>query len=380
MPSPKTNFPRQRFFIILTLITLLHGYLAWQLLPPLATNTFIQFIGIAYLFLSAIMIPLGLTARFVVFHPALADLLSWVGSLCLGFFSSLLILTLLRELLLVFSSDPWLTADSAVFVPILAILITTIGFINARRLPRIVEICVPIKGLPAALQNFSIVQITDLHIGPTIKRAFVAAVVERVNMLQADVIAVTGDMIDGKVDQLTPHTAPLANLRARYGVYMVPGNHEYYSGVTQWLAEFRRLGMRTLSNEHVVITHYDAQLILAGVTDFNAEHFDIDQHSDPAKALIGAPIQSMPKILLAHQPRSALKAEAAGFDLQLSGHTHGGQFWPWNLFVPMQQPFTAGLHRMGRLWVYTSRGTGYWGPPKRFGAPSEITRIKLIAG
>jgi predicted MPP superfamily phosphohydrolase len=122
-----------------------------------------------------------------------------------------------------------------------------------------------------------------------------------------------------------------------------------------------------------------APLVLAGVTDYNAHHFDKTQRSDPALALQGAPDTAVVRVLLAHQPRSSAAAAEAGFDLQLSGHTHGGQFWPWNLFVPMQQPFTAGLNKLHQLWVYTSRGTGYWGPPKRFGVPSEITALRLVA-
>lgn len=166
-------------------------------------------------------------------------------------------------------------------------------------------------------------------------------------------------------------------MQARHGVFAVTGNHEYYSGVTAWVAEFEHLGMRVLMNEHAVIEHNGAMLIVAGVTDFSAGKFDADQASDPARALTGSPAEVVPAILLAHQPSSAPAAEQAGFDLQLSGHTHGGQFWPWSLFVPVQQPFTAGLHKLGQLWIYTSRGTGYWGPPKRFGAPSEITLLRL---
>jgi predicted MPP superfamily phosphohydrolase len=380
MPSQKSPFRRHRFFIIFTLIALLHGYIGWRLLPELAMNTASWFIGIDYLCISVLLIPLGMTARFMISRPVLADRLSWVGSLLLGLFSSLLVLTLLRDVVLLFSLSAILASESALFVLVLAILVTIIGFINARRIPRVVEVMVPIDGLPSPLHHFRIVQISDLHIGPTIKRAYVEAVVKRVNALQPDLIAVTGDLVDGKLDQLASHTAPLAMMQAKHGVYVVTGNHEYYSGADQWMAEFRRLGMHTLSNEHVVIEHHGAQMVVAGVTDFNAGRFDVHQRSDPAQAILGAPEQWVPKILLAHQPRSATKAEAAGFDLQLSGHTHGGQFWPWNLFVPLQQPFTAGLHRMGHLWVYTSRGTGYWGPPKRFGAPSEISLIQLVPG
>jgi len=136
--------------------------------------------------------------------------------------------------------------------------------------------------------------------------------------------------------------------------------------------------MHVLTNQHVVLTHQEHQIVVAGVTDYSAHHFDPKHRSDPVVALRGAPASAAVRILLAHQPRSAEAAAEAGFDLQLSGHTHGGQFWPWNHFVRFQQPFTAGLNRLKNLWVYTSRGTGYWGPPKRFGAPSEITRIRLI--
>ena len=196
--------------------------------------------------------------------------------------------------------------------------------------------------------------------------------------LEADLIAVTGDLVDGSVAHLAAHVAPLGRLMAPHGVYFVTGNHEYYSGERAWTQELRRLGLNVLINEHVLLDHRGAQLLVAGVTDYSAHRFDERQRSDPAVAIAGAPAGVGAKILLAHQPRSAPAAAAAGFDLQLSGHTHGGQFWPWNHFVRFQQPFTAGLHRLGRLWVYTSRGTGYWGPPKRFGAPAEITRIRLV--
>jgi predicted MPP superfamily phosphohydrolase len=204
-------------------------------------------------------------------------------------------------------------------------------------------------------------------------------VVEAVNAIGADLIAVTGDLVDGGVAQLRGHTEPLRRLSSRYGTYFVTGNHEYYSGVQPWLAELRRLGFRVLLNEHVVVRHRDAKLVLAGVTDYSAHHYHATHRSDPAAALAGAPSDAALRVLLAHQPASAFDASRAGFDLQLSGHTHGGQFVPWNWFVRFWQPFTAGLHRLGRLWVYVSRGTGYWGPPKRLGAPSEITRLRLVA-
>lgn len=190
-------------------------------------------------------------------------------------------------------------------------------------------------------------------------------------------MAITGDLVDGTVHDLAAHTEPLAGLRSRHGTYVVTGNHEYYSGAHAWIRELRRLGARVLLNEHVMLDHDGAALAVAGVTDYSAHHFDPAHRSDPHAALRGAP-SAATKVLLAHQPRSAGSAHAAGYHLQLSGHTHGGQFWPWNFFVRLQQPFIAGLNRLGDMWIYINRGTGYWGPPMRFGIPSEITRITLV--
>jgi predicted MPP superfamily phosphohydrolase len=198
--------------------------------------------------------------------------------------------------------------------------------------------------------------------------------------MQADMIAVTGDLVDGSVRQLAEHTQSMSRLSARHGVYFVTGNHEYYSGVSGWIAELRRLGVQVLINEHVVLRHEGAEIVVAGVTDYSAHHYDPSHKSDPAAAIAGAPLDAAVRVLLAHQPRSAFAAAPAGFHLQLSGHTHGGQFFPWNFFVRLQQPFTAGLHRLGSLWIYVSRGTGYWGPPKRLFAPSEITQLRLVPG
>jgi predicted MPP superfamily phosphohydrolase len=160
---------------------------------------------------------------------------------------------------------------------------------------------------------------------------------------------------------------------------IVTGNHEFYSGADPWMAHFATLGMIPLRNAHRVLDHGGAALVVAGVEDYSAGGFDPARASDPEAALAGAP-EGVPRVLLAHQPRSAFAARRAGVDLQLSGHTHGGQIWPWNHFVRLQQPITAGLHRLDRMWIYVSRGTGYWGPPKRFGAPSEITLVTLARG
>jgi predicted MPP superfamily phosphohydrolase len=366
----------------LAILVLVHLYIGIRLLSGMNANLLGILIGTVLLALSAVLVRIGLVA------PSLrrsrwSGALTWAGLLSMGFFSSLLVLTFLRDVLLLVltlagAGGPALVRDSAFGVPLLALAVTFIGFINARRLARVVRVDVPIAGLPQELDGYAIAQISDIHVGPTIKRAYLNAIVNKVNSLKPDAIAVTGDLVDGSVQRLALHTAPLARLAAPDGVFFVTGNHEYYSGAEQWIAEVRRLGLRVLLNEHVIRRRGQAALMIAGVTDFTAQHFNPAHKSDPQQAAAGAPDDVAVKVLLAHQPRSAPAAADAGFDLQLSGHTHGGQFFPWNLFVPLQQPFVAGLNRVRSLWVYTSRGTGYWGPPKRFGAPSEITLVRLV--
>jgi uncharacterized protein len=375
---------RRRQLVLIVILGLLHAYCGWRILPDLRLGLDGQLAGAALLAASFAAMVLGLQARRVA-SRAWSDRLASAGLFATGWFSSLCVLALLRDVLVL----PWglllaardaqlLREASAAAVIAVAALATGVGYLNARRRARIVRIEVPLADLPAALHGFSIAQVSDVHVGRTIKRNYVGAIVSAVNELQADLIAVTGDLVDGPVHELAAHTAPLAHLKARYGAFFVTGNHEYYSGERAWRAELERLGLRVLMNEHVVIEHRGARVIVAGVTDFSAHHFDAAQKSDPQAALAGAPSDVGARILLAHQPRSAAAAARAGFDLQLSGHTHGGQFWPWMFFVRFQQPFTAGLHRLERLWVYISRGTGYWGPPKRFGAPSEITLLRLM--
>ncbi len=376
--------PKSSFVFLAAVLGLLHLYIGARLLPALALGTAGTLACASLLLASCLLMPAGMLASRLEWRRW-SDQLAWAGMLAMGLFSSLLVLTLMRDvlllaLLLVPMRSATIITDSAVALPVLALAVTLVGLFNARRVARVVEVMVPIVGLPAALHGYSIVQISDIHVGATIKRAYLDAIVDKVNALQADAIAVTGDIVDGSVLQLAAHTAPLGRLAARDGTFFVTGNHEYYSNANAWIAEMTRLGLTVLMNQHVLRERDGALVLIAGVTDFTAHHFDESHRSDPHAAILGAPGEVGVKILLAHQPRSAFAAADAGFDLQLSGHTHGGQFFPWNLFVPLQQPFTAGLNRLRALWVYTSRGTGYWGPPKRFGAPSEITHLRLMPG
>ncbi len=357
------------------LSAVLHLYIGLRLVPALP-GPLAGWLLAALVLVSSVLMPLGLVARRIARAQA-ADRLTWFGMLAMGLFSSLLMFTLLRELVLLLAPAD-LAGASAIAVPLLALAASLLGAFNARKTAGIVSVDVPIAGLPDALHGFTIAQISDIHVGPTIKAPYLQGIVDAVNRLEADLVAVTGDLVDGSVAELSGHVAPLAGLVSRHGTFFVTGNHEYYSGALPWMAELRRLGIHVLMNEHVVLERGGASMVLAGVADYSAHQFDPSHKSDPVAALLGAPLNAAVRVLLAHQPRSAAAAEEAGFDLQLSGHTHGGQFLPWVFLVRLQQPFTAGLHRLGRLWVYVSRGTGYWGPPKRLGAPSEITRLRLI--
>jgi predicted MPP superfamily phosphohydrolase len=251
---------------------------------------------------------------------------------------------------------------------------SALGRVAVRRVP------VTLSRLPPALSGLTLVQLTDIHVGPTIGRAFIEEIVAHTNALNPDVIAITGDLIDGSVADLGDAVAPLGRLRARYGVYFVTGNHEYFSGAAAWIAELTRLGIRCLRNERVSIGTADASFDLAGVDDRSAARFSEEGHGEDLPKALGGRDPEREVILLAHQPKSVFEAERFGIGLQLSGHTHGGQVWPFNFIVRLQQPFVSGLHRHGSAQIYVSRGTGYWGPPMRLGAPAEITQIVLLAG
>ncbi len=250
------------------------------------------------------------------------------------------------------------------------------GLWEAKRIPEVREVSIPIRNLPGDLEGFRIVQTTDIHLGPTCGREWVEQVVERINTLSPHLAVFTGDLADGPVSRYGRDAAPLADIQAPFGRYFVTGNHEYYSGVHQWLEEAGRLGFTPLLNEHRLLQPGHGRLLLAGATDYRAGARMEGHASNPRKAMAGAQPSDV-KILLAHQPKSVFEAAKAGFDLQISGHTHGGQFLPWHAVVGLDQPYLAGLHRHEETLIYVSRGTGYWGPPLRLGAPSEITLLKL---
>lgn len=386
--------------IVLVVLGIGYGYVGWRLVIP--AKLAMPWKLYAWLALSLMfLLPFG-SSFLMRTNEKLTEPLAWVAYVSLGFLSFVFTLLLVRDIIWltslgieklyffvqnVFSETPALRVDPSrreflLQVTNVAVLggagvLTAYGIYEARRKPGIVNITVPIANLPKEFHGFTIVQITDIHAGLTVKRDWIETIVDEVHALKPDLIAFTGDLADGSVPHLREDVAPFGELQAPHGKFFVTGNHEYYSGAEPWVEEARQLGYDVLMNEHRVIQRNGTSLVLAGVTDYSGGQFLPHHKSDPKAAVNNAPSE-MVKILLAHQPRTLYEAEALGFDLMISGHTHGGQFFPWNLVATLGQPYISGLHKHNGTWVYVSKGTGYWGPPVRLGARSEITIITLI--
>ena len=254
-----------------------------------------------------------------------------------------------------------------------------LGAYEALKTPRVLDRRIHLARLPKSLHGLRIVQLTDIHIGNTIGKSFVRSVVDATNAAKPDLIVITGDLVDGPVEQLREEAEPLADLSAPYGVFFVTGNHEYYSGVDAWISFLGEIGIRVLRNERVRIGKGEDYFDLAGIDDYRAYRY-AGHGPDLAKALQGRD-PSKELILLAHQPRHIHQARQHRVGLQLSGHTHGGQIWPWHYIAKASQGgLLAGHSHHEETQLYISRGTGYWGPPVRLFATSEITRITLGAG
>lgn len=385
----------KRILIVLLLLTAMNGYVGARILerwPAAEAHPALFWPCLAGFVLLQIAGPFGDEIDFFTrlknrpLLKACGLALNWLCYIAIGIFSCLLVFTLAADIFALAWQLVAPPADEAafqyhIFLGIAGLTAATIlfGILQIHIGPAIKEVDIPLENLPPAFEGFKIVQISDLHVGPTIGRRFAEKVVGLANGLQPDLIALTGDFIDGPVEQLQAEIAPLAGLRAPEGVFYIPGNHEYYWGIDDWVREFASLGAEVLMNRHRVIRRGGDAIILAGVTDYSTLHMHSHEKMDPVKALQGAP-QGLVKILLAHQPASFHLAQAAGFDLQLSGHTHGGQYFPFSLVIRFFQTYYKGLNRHENMWVYVNLGTGYWGPPLRTGVPSEITLLRLTRG
>ncbi|WP_067186088.1 metallophosphoesterase [Microtetraspora niveoalba] len=272
----------------------------------------------------------------------------------------------------------FISRTAATVVGVGALATVGYGMRTALGDPVIERIPVRLPRLDPRMSGLRFAVVSDIHLGPLTGKGHAERIVRMINGLQADVVTIVGDLVDGTVAELGDLAAPLRHLESRYGSYFVTGNHEYYTagGPQEWIEELNSLGVRSLRNERVEIAHGGAVLDLAGINDLNGT--PSGDGPDLAKALDGRDA-GRPVVLLAHQPVQVGQAAAHGVDLQLSGHTHGGQMMPFNLAVPLQQPVVAGLDRVDGTQIYVTRGAGYWGPPVRVGAPPEITLIELRA-
>lgn len=366
------------FAVFFGLLAGMHYYVWARLvrdpqLPPLAT----RILTIAVVALG-ITLPVALiAARFFAssIRPAIWIAFVWMGIgfllvAFLGLADVGRLFVAAAERLRGVEPDPqrrlFLARSLAAGVGALVAGLTATGLRSALGAVHVKEVEVRLRGLPQALAGFKLVQISDVHVGPLLRKDWVGHLVDRIRELAPDAVAITGDLVDGSVSELREHVAPLQRLEAKRGVYFVTGNHEYYSGVEDWYAHLPSLGVRALRNERVEMA---PGLFIAGIEDPTGAP-SLSQAlagHDPADALV----------LLAHQPRQFAEASRKGVPLTLSGHTHGGQIWPFSWLVALAQPYLAGLHRKGDSQLYVSRGTGFWGPPMRVFAPAEITLLRL---
>jgi predicted MPP superfamily phosphohydrolase len=373
---------------VLALLATAHVYLATRLvLDP----------GLSEPWRSAALAAIALLGCTLVLQPAGERLLShargrwlaWPASLWMGASFMLLTLLLASDGLLWLLGGPASASTApapadfalaglrAAGVLLVALVAGAVGLRGALRPPRLARVCFEIDGWPESLDGFRIAQISDVHIGPILDRRFSAHLVERVNALNADLVAVTGDLVDGSAKRVADEVAPFANLRGRHGVFFVTGNHDHLSNVPSWAGVLRGLGMRVLRNERVSIGPAEAGFDLVGVDDHHG-HL-IGGGGEDLDAALADRDPARPAVLLAHDPSTFRRARHRDIDLQISGHTHGGQVWPFRYLVRLVIPWVAGRYRDGRAQLYVSRGTGFWGPPMRLFAPAEITEITVRA-
>jgi hypothetical protein len=267
-----------------------------------------------------------------------------------------------------------LARGATIFAGLTAAAITGYGVRSALGPPQLDRVQIPVAKLPRAMDGTRLAVVSDIHLGPLTGSQHMSRIVAAINSADADVVCIVGDMVDGTVEELGRSAEPLRDIRSRHGAYFVTGNHEYYSGFAPWIDEVARLGVRPLRNERLEIATRSGVFDLAGVNDLGGAAFD--DAPDFARAL-GDRDTARPVVLMAHQPAAARDAAPYGVDLQVSGHTHGGQMVPFNLLVKLEQPIVAGYGEVDGVPVYVTNGAGFWGPPVRVGAPPQVTLIEL---
>ncbi|MEU7476234.1 metallophosphoesterase [Lentzea sp. NPDC042327] len=334
--------------------------------------------------IAAVVFAAAAISMIVLFTRRNSDRAARISHFLLGFVWIAFVWTLLTDvvrlvLALAGVENPFRARFIAVLLAVLIVAVTAYGVHEAMRVPRVKRQDVTIPRLDPAFDGLTVAVVTDTHYGAINRAKWSRGMVDAVNELNADVAVHVGDIADGTAEQRLEQATPLGDVTAAHRFY-ITGNHEYYSNAQGWIDLMTRLGWKALHNEHVVLERGGARLVFAGIDDITADHSGEPGHAaDLALALRGTEAGD-PVVLLAHQPSEIRKAVEAGVDLQLSGHTHGGQIWPFHHLVRLQQPVVAGLSRHSdRTQLYTSRGAGFWGPPMRVFAPSEITLLTLRA-
>jgi len=386
--------PRRRWLAIACFLTFAtaflvgaHVYLARRLViePGVAEPwRTLALVGIGLLGASLVLQPIGERRL----RRRLARLVAWPASLWMGFAFLLLVQLLATDALLALAGAAAQAATGsggeelpaagarAAAVALVALVAGALGLRAALAPPRDARVEIALSRWPRELDGFRIAQLSDVHIGPILDRRFSRHLVERVRALAPDLVVITGDLVDGDAELLAAEVAPLAELRAPHGVFFVTGNHDHYSGARAWTRAVAGLGIRVLRNERVEVCARGAVFDLAGVDDHRGDVMGGEGGEDLDAALAGRD-PARPLVLLAHDPSTFKRASTLGIDLQLSGHTHGGQIWPFAGLVRLVIPFVAGLYQRGGATLYVSRGTGFWGPPMRLRAPAEIGEIVL---
>jgi predicted MPP superfamily phosphohydrolase len=377
--------PRRPFALLfavslfVAMVASAHGYLVQRLVRDTGLPAPWDTLGSSAIILGGVLLFAYPTSD-RIFGPRVGRVFAWPTMLWLGTLFYVLIGLWASDIVLVIAGlhGPEVARMRALWLCALSAAVVVFGVSAASRLAPVKRVEIRLDGWPAALDGYRILQISDIHIGPTLRRAFAQRLVARCNALSADLIAITGDLVDGSVAFLNDEVAPFAELRARDGVYFVTGNHDYYSGGERWARKVSELGIDVLRNRRVAIERDGARFELAGVDDLSSSRVDGRPGHDLNAALDGWSTEN-PVVLLAHDPRTFDQARRRGVHLQLSGHTHGGQLWPFAWLVRLQTRYVAGLYQRDRSLLYVSRGTGYWGPPMRVFAPAEITDIRLGA-
>jgi predicted MPP superfamily phosphohydrolase len=304
-----------------------------------------------------------------------------LGAVWVLFVWSVLAQLLRLALLLLNVADPTRSRIVAAAVVVVAAVLLAWGYVEAMRVPRTKHVDVTISRLGGGLDGLRVAVITDTHFGPIDRTRWSAAVSERINEIDADIVCHVGDLADGTASVREAQVIPLAAARAKLARVYVTGNHEYFSEAQGWLDYMDSIGWDALHNRHIVVERGGDKLVVAGVDDATAQASGVDGHGANLDAALAGTNPALPVLLLAHQPKQVTRAANAGVDLQISGHTHGGQIWPFNFLVRLDQPVVHGLSTHGeRTQLYTSRGAGFWGPPFRVFAPSEIAVLTLRRG